>query len=151
MNKKICVLTLFFILLDQLSKIFISTILKVGQSITIIPNFFNITYVKNIGAAFSILEGNRYFFIIVAILSLIIIYYYFIKDKKLSNLEILLYSLLIGGIIGNVIDRVIYGYVIDFLSFTFFSFEFAIFNLADSFIVISILLLFYKEVNICKK
>ena len=85
------------------------------------------------------LEGARWLFIILGIIALNIIYIYFIKDKNLSNFEIVTYALLLSGIIGNLIDRILYGYVIDFIDFTIF--DFAIFNLADSFIVISVILL----------
>ena len=98
-----------------------------------------ITYVHNIGAAFSLFEGARWFFIITAIIILNVIYLFFIKDKTLKNGEIILYSLLISGIIGNLIDRILFGYVIDFIDVNIFNF--AIFNLADSFIVIAVILL----------
>lgn len=132
---------LIFVFIDQLSKCLVNLFINLNQSINIIPNFFNLTYVRNIGAAFSILPGNRWLFIILSILALNIIYIFFINNKKLNNKEFIIFSLLQAGIIGNLIDRLLYGYVIDFLDFNILGFNFAIFNVADVFIVISIILL----------
>lgn len=139
MYKKLFIYTIIFVFIDQLLKGLINIGMNLNQSIEIIPNFLNLTYVHNTGAAFSIFEGAKWFFIITAIIVLNIIYIFFIKDKELKNSEIVIYSLLISGIIGNLIDRVVFGYVIDFIDVNIFNF--AIFNLADSFIVIAVVLL----------
>ncbi len=139
MYKKLFIYTIIFVFLDQLTKGLVNIYMNLNQSIEIIPNFLNITYVHNTGAAFSIFEGARWFFIITAIIALNVIYIFFIKDKKLKNSEIIIYSLLISGIIGNLVDRILFGYVIDFIDVNIF--DFAIFNLADSFIVIAVILL----------
>ena len=136
MYKKLTIFSFIFFVIDQLSKILIINNVALNKSINIIPNFFSLTYVRNEGAAFSLLDGAVWFFIIIAF-----IFLYLIKDKNLSKFEIITYSLLIGGILGNLIDRIIYGYVIDFLSFIIFGYNFAIFNFADTFIVISVVLL----------
>ena len=141
MYKKLFIFTIIFLLIDQLSKGLINIYFNLNESIEIIPNFFRLTYVHNQGAAFSMFTGARWFFIIMAIIALNIIYIFFIRNKKLKNIEIVIYSLLIGGIIGNLIDRILYGYVIDFFDFTIFGYNFAIFNFADSFIVIAIIIL----------
>lgn len=138
MYKKLFIFGIIFLLIDQLSKGLINIYINVNESIKIF-DFLSLTYVHNMGAAFSMLSGARWLFIILAIIALNIIYIYFIKDKNLSNFEIVTYALLLSGIIGNLIDRILYGYVIDFIDFTIF--DFAIFNLADSFIVISVILL----------
>jgi len=140
-NKKLFILTFIFIFIDQLSKILVDSFIKLNDSINIIPNFFSLTYVRNIGAAFSILSGSRIFFIIFSIIALNLIYIFLIKDKELDKKETILYSLLQAGIIGNLIDRILYGYVIDFFDFKIFNYNFAIFNIADIFIVISIILI----------
>ena len=129
---------IIFLLIDQISKGLINIYMNINESIKIF-DFLSLTYVHNIGAAFSMLEGGRWLFIILAIIALNIIYIVFIKDKNLSNFEIVTYALLLSGIIGNLIDRILYGYVIDFINITIF--DFAIFNIADSFIVISVILL----------
>ena len=139
MYKKLFIYTVIFVFIDQLSKGLINIGMNLNQSIEIIPNFLNLTYVHNIVAVFIIFEGAKWFFIITAIIVLNIIYIFFIKDKELKNSEIVIYSLLISGIIGNLIDRVVFGYVIDFIDVNIFNF--AIFNLADSFIVIAVVLL----------
>ncbi|MEG2322670.1 MAG: signal peptidase II [Bacilli bacterium] len=141
MFKKLMFTTGLFVFIDQITKILISFFMNVNQSISIINNFFNLTYVQNKGAAFSILTGSRWLLIIIAIVVLNLIYHYLIKDKDLKKYEIILYALLLSGIIGNLIDRILYGYVIDFFDFKIFGYNFAIFNLADSFIVISVIVL----------
>lgn len=140
-NKKMLLLVIALVFVDQFSKGLINIFLNLNQSINIIPNFFSLTYVRNIGAAFSILSGSRWLFIIISVIALNVIYLYFIKNKELSKKNFIIFSLLQAGIIGNLIDRVLYGYVIDFFDFTIFGFDFAIFNIADIFIVVSIILL----------
>ena len=139
MYKKLFIYTIIFVFIDQVSKGLVNIYLNLNQSVEIIPNFLSFTYVHNTGAAFSIFEGAKWFFIIIAFIALNIIYMFFIKDKKLKNSEIVIYSLLISGIIGNLVDRILFGYVIDFIDVNVFNF--AIFNLADSFIVIAVILL----------
>lgn len=131
--KKIIRNSIILILIDQLIKILVVN--NIYQDIEIVNNFFSLTYVKNIGAAFSVLEGNRILFVIVALAALYLIYRLFIKNKKLTKLNIITYSLLIGGIIGNLIDRIIYGYVVDYFEFILFNHNMPIFNLADVCIV----------------
>jgi len=147
MYKKMITLTLIFIFIDQISKGLVNIYMNLNDSINIINNFFSLTYVHNYGAAFSILDGARFLFIIITIIALNVIYFYFIKDKKLNNYEIVAYSMLLAGIVGNLIDRVVFGYVIDFFDFIIFGYDFAIFNIADSFIVVSVILLILQEVK----
>ena len=145
--KKIGIISLVFIIIDFIVKIIINNNMNVYDSISIIPSFFSITYVRNIGAAFSIMENSRILFIIIGFIALILIYKYLIMNKVLNKYLMISYSMLIGGIIGNMIDRIIYGYVIDYLSFNIFGYSFPIFNLADTFIVISIIMLLLYEVG----
>ncbi len=141
MHKKIWLFSFIFVFIDQLTKVLISNLISLNSEIRVIPSFFYLANVHNDGAAFSILRGNLVFLIIMTIISIFLIYYFFIKGKKLTTLESFLLSMLLGGIIGNFIDRVIYGYVIDYLGFIIFGYYFPIFNLADSFIIISIAIL----------
>ncbi len=145
--KKIGIISLVFIIIDFIVKIIINNNMNVYDSISIIPSFFSITYVRNIGAAFSIMENSRILFIIIGFIALILIYKYLIMNKVLNKYLMISYSMLIGGIIGNMIDRIIYGYVIDYLSFNIFGYSFPIFNLADTFIVVSIIMLLLYEVG----
>jgi signal peptidase II len=143
MKKTFIITTLILIIIDRAIKILIAHLLSFGSSISIINNIFNITLAKNYGAAWSILSGNRIFLITVAFISLGLIYWFFLKNKKLNKLEIYTYSFLIAGIIGNLIDRIYYGYVIDYLEFIINEYHFPIFNLADMMIVISIMIISY--------
>ena len=131
------------ILIDRISKIIFTNI----GSVSLIDNFFNITVAHNTGAAWSILSGYRIFLICLSIFELFIVYNVFIKGQKLNKRDNIVLGILIGGILGNLIDRIVYGYVIDFLDFKIFGYNFPIFNLADSMIVISVILLIYL---ICK-
>lgn len=133
----ICVWTL---LIDQIVKIVITLNMELNQMITVIPSFFNIYYVKNTGAAFSILEGKRYLLIFFAIVVFFGLKQYIAKNKIKSKLEILGLGLIMGGLVGNLVDRLLYGYVIDYLSFDIFKYSFPVFNIADMSIVIGLLL-----------
>ncbi len=137
----IAIVSSITLLLDQIIKIIVSTKMTLNTSITIIKGFFSITYVRNDGAAFSILGGKTLFLILVSLISLYLIYYFLIKDKKLKKLEKIIYGLLIGGLLGNLLDRILLGCVIDYLSFNILGYEAPIFNLADTCIVVSTCLL----------
>ena len=129
------------ILLDQIIKNLFLFFMNFGQSNVIIPNFFSITLIGNTGAAFSILSSNTFLLIIISVVILNLIFFLFIKGKKLMKFEQISYGLLVGGIIGNLIDRVVHGQVIDYLDFNLFGFNFPVFNLADVAIVISMILI----------
>lgn len=129
------------LLLDQIIKKIIELSMNVNSSISIIDGFFNITYVQNTGAAFSMFQNSRLFLVIIALLSLLLIIYMVTHDKNKTNLNKLSYGLLIGGIIGNLVDRVFLGYVIDYLDFNIFGYSFPVFNLADIGIVVGIFLM----------
>lgn len=139
--KKILPISLLLVVIDQIVKILVINKMVLQQSIIVINNFFNITYVRNAGAAWSILSGNVLLLIMISVIALGVIYYYLIKDKELNKIDIISYSMLIGGIIGNLIDRVVHGYVIDYLDFKIFNYNFPIFNIADTLIVISIIII----------
>ena len=139
--KKILPISLLLVVIDQIVKILVINKMTLQKSIIVINNFFNITYVRNTGAAWSILSGNVLLLIMISIIALGVIYYYLIKDKELKKIHIVSYSMLIGGIIGNLIDRVVHGYVIDYLDFKIFNYNFPIFNIADILIVISIIII----------
>ena len=133
--------TIIFLVVDIISKILISNLMSVGQSFQIVRNFFNITYVRNAGAAWSILSGKTWLLIIVSLIIISLIVFYIYKNKPKSNIEKISYSMILGGAIGNLLDRIIYGYVVDFLDFNIFGYDYPIFNLADSFILVGVILL----------
>lgn len=143
----ITILSLVFVLIDQISKIIISNILTKGKSIEVIKSFFYLTYTHNEGAAFSILLGKRIFLILIAIIIIALLIYYIKKNKIEGRLNKISLSLIIGGAFGNLIDRIVRGYVIDFLDFKIFNYNYPIFNLADTFIVIGVILLIIEMIR----
>ncbi|MBO4538413.1 MAG: signal peptidase II [Erysipelotrichaceae bacterium] len=129
---------LFIILLvviDQLSKLYVTAKMTLHQSIEVIRNFFYITYTRNSGAAWSLLQGQKLFFIITAAVAVVVIVIY-ISRSRCSFWEKLGLLLIAGGAIGNVIDRIRLSEVIDFLDFYIFGYDFPIFNIADSCITV---------------
>ena len=143
--KKVLIITAIFTIIDQVIKYVLELGLSIGESINIIPNFFSLTLLKNTGAAFSILRSNTLFLIIISVIALAFIYIYFIKDKELNNFDSVVYGMLLGGIIGNLIDRIFRGCVVDYLDFNIFNFP--VFNLADTLIVVSIILIIIKMIK----
>lgn len=137
----IIIILIFF---DQIIKYLVIDNFYLGQSIQIIKNFFNITYVTNDGAAWNILSGNKIFFIILAISAVIFIIAY---SKNKERYEKYAYAVLISGIIGNLLDRIFYGCVIDYLDFNIFGYKFPVFNLADICITLSAIVLLLIEVK----
>lgn len=132
-------IVLIVIVIDQISKLFIVKYLKPIGTIPIIRNFFHLTYVENKGAAFGMLQNKTFFFIIITIIVGTILVYSIVKIPGSTLYKITL-SIILGGAIGNLIDRVRLGYVIDFIDFKFFP---AVFNLADSMIVVGAFILGY--------
>lgn len=138
--KKIAVISFACLFLDQLIKYVINELVSMGKSIEVLGDFFQITYVRNYGAAFNIFTGNRLFLILIALATLFIIYYLLIKDSKKTPLEQIGYGLFVGGILGNLWDRVLNGYVIDYLDFQIFHAHMPVFNYADICICIGVFL-----------
>ncbi len=142
MKKKdtIYVICLIVLLFDQVIKGIVINNMVLHQTIELIPNFFSIHYLRNTGGAFSILGSNTLLLTLISVLVVVVLNYYLLKEKKFSKLAIMSYGLLLGGILGNLFDRLIYQYVIDYLSFQFGSYSFPVFNLADVAIVIGVVL-----------
>ena len=141
----IIILSIIFLIIDQITKILVVNSLVPGENIEIIKNIFSIIYTNNTGAAFSILLGKRIFLIVVAILIIGILLYYIKKNKVDGKLNIIAFSLIIGGSLGNLIDRIVRGYVVDFISIKLGSYNFPIFNIADTLIVVGVFLLLIKN------
>ncbi|CCY45208.1 lipoprotein signal peptidase [Clostridium sp. CAG:1193] len=141
MKKFILILSTLLMFIDQLIKYFVIHNLELYKSIKLIPNFFYITFVKNDGAAFSILRGNRWLLIAIGIIALMFMIKLIIMDKKITKLDVVSYSLVIGGILGNLVDRILYGSVIDYLDFYLFGYNAPVFNFADSCIVIGAIII----------
>lgn len=152
--KKIAGISFIVLFIDQTLKLLVSSTMSLNASKEIISDFFNISLVHNDGAAWSILSGNRLLLILISLIALVLIYLMFIKNKQLKLLETLTYGILIGGVFGNLVDRIIYGYVIDFLDFNILGYNYPVFNFADCCIVVAAVLLIFeilKEGALCKK
>ena len=144
MRKKkitILILSIVLIIIDQVSKILVVNNLSVGESKNIIDGFFSLTYVKNTGAAWGMFSNGTLILGLLSMVFSIILIKHVIESKKLSTLSVISYSLLLSGIIGNMLDRFIRGFVIDFLNFFIFSYDYPVFNIADVFIVVGIILI----------
>lgn len=125
--------------IDQFVKYYISTHYLSYISYPIIPNVLDLTYIKNAGAAFGILQNYQLLFIITTIVAVSVMIFYFIISPKENRLLRIALILIISGGIGNLIDRIRLGYVTDFIDFKIW----AVFNLADSFVFIGCVLLVY--------
>ena len=143
MKKKVLFFSVILVFIDQLIKILIDNFMNLYDRLILIPNFLDITYLRNDGAAFSILSGNRYLFIIVSIITLIFFIRFMFKDNNITKLDTISYSLILSGIVGNLIDRIFRKEVIDYIHFTIFDKSMAVFNFADMCIVFGIMILFY--------
>ena len=126
-------------MIDLISKQIVSHVLSLNKSIKVIDNFFYLTYTKNNGAAWSILQDERIPLLILTVIVIYIIYKEFMNNE-MNKMEQLSFGILLGGILGNFFERLINGTVIDFLDFYIFGYNFPIFNLADCFIVIGVIL-----------
>lgn len=144
MKKNIYLIAGISIFIDQITKILANLYL---DNIILIKNFFNVTYVENTGAAWGILANNRVILIGVSIIALLFINKYINSETEFNKLTIASYGILLGGIFGNLIDRIFRGYVIDFLNFNIFGYDFPVFNIADTLIVVGIVLMFIEVIR----
>lgn len=139
----IIIISLISLLFDMGSKYLVSRMFTLYESKIIINNFLNIIYVRNTGAAWSILDTDTWIVTVISLLIIIGIIYYVYRNRNKINKKIVKigYGLVLGGSIGNFIDRIIYGYVVDFIDIDIFGWNYPIFNLADIFIVGGVILL----------
>ena len=135
-----CIIGILCIAIDSLTKLYISNNFITGQSVPVINRVFHITYHINNGAAFSILRGKTVFLAICSIIIICGIFAYIIVKKPKDNLLMLSLTLILSGAVGNLIDRLFRGGVIDFFDFRLINFP--VFNVADCFVVIGGILLF---------
>ena len=134
-------ITSIVLIIDQIVKLIINNNMKLYQQIKIIPKFFTIYYVKNTGAAFSILEDSTILLTIISVIFIVLLDRMIKKEKHFSNFSAISLGMIMGGIFGNLIDRIIHHAVIDYLSFQIFKYEFPIFNLADIGITVGVAML----------
>lgn len=140
-------LAILIIIIDQWSKYYISTHMWPGLSIPIVENIFHITYILNPGAAFGILKYKTGFFILITIMLLVAAIYYYPRLPARAVLGRIGLGLLVGGAIGNLIDRIRLGVVIDFFDFRIWP----IFNVADMAIVSGVALIVYTLLYLTPK
>ena len=143
---------LVIVVLDQVTKIYIDTHMTLHESIPVVQGFFNITYVRNPGAAFGFLADasptvRALFLIGVSILASGLIVYYIVKMKTEDILLTYGMSLIMGGAVGNLIDRIRLGEVIDFLDVYISTYHWPAFNVADSAVTVGAVILFYKLIR----
>ena len=146
-------LSLLAVILDQGSKLVIAGSMQLYQSISIMP-YFNLTYVHNTGAAFSFLSEaggwQRWFFAGLAFVISIVIAVWLARLKQHETLLAVALSLVLGGAIGNLIDRLAYGYVIDFLDVYYQTWHWPAFNIADSAITLGVILMLVESFGLWK-
>ena len=134
------ILSVIVVIVDQLTKILVSKNMALYQSISVISKALNITYIQNRGAAFGMLANHRWVFMIVSTVAIIGMGVYLFRFCTESMFFKVGLALVISGGIGNMIDRVFLGYVVDMIEATFietiFGWSFAIFNVADSFVCV---------------
>ena len=139
----VAVIALSVVVADVLSKyLVVQLLLPLGRSVTVIPHILDFTYVENRGMAFGLLANNRWIFMVISVILLTVI----VLLIKYSQIDHILFltsmSIILGGGIGNMLDRIFVGYVVDFIEVTFI--DFPVFNIADCCVVVgSVLLAIY--------
>lgn len=140
MNKKILIITTIILLIDQISKFVISSFINLNESVKVIKNFFYLTYANNTGGAWSILSNQTLLLVVIGLFAILIIVKYMNSFTKNTRNNIA-FGLLLGGISGNLLDRIFYGYVRDFFHFHIINYDFPIFNISDMAIFFGVILL----------
>jgi len=138
MNKRnfiIFSIAFLILFLDQLTKFLVKQNLQLNQSIPIIKNILHFTYITNTGSAFGLFKGFNLIFVLFSIIVILVIFYFLKKIKNDERLLQFSVGLLLGGTTGNLIDRIFYGAVIDFIDFRIWH----VFNIADSTVTISVI------------
>lgn len=134
------IISLIVVLADQGLKALIVNNWALGEVKPAVPGLFSLTYLRNNGAAWNIFPGQMVFFYIISVIAIAIVLYYLFKQSPRSVLFSIGLSLVLGGILGNLIDRLHYHYVVDMIQLDFMNFN--IFNIADSAITVGIVLIF---------
>jgi signal peptidase II len=137
------VVSLIVIFCDQISKLIISKRMHLGQSINVIGSYLRITYVKNPNAAFGIPVGSPLLMIILTSIATVLLIIYFFRLKDRGKLIYVGLSMIIGGAVGNLIDRFRMRQVVDFIEVGVKKFKWPVFNFADSFVTIGIILIIW--------
>ena len=142
------IITVAIVFFDRVTKMFFSDLLAYGESLPVIPNALYMTLVHNTGIAFGFFKDQGIVFVIIPIIAIFLlifnIYYYRQNNDILSRGYIVAFSLILGGAIGNLIDRIVFGYVIDFIDFRIWP----VFNVADSAISIGAVIIAIKCIQL---
>lgn len=136
------IIFLLVIIVDQYTKLLVRQEMFLGQSKPLIDGVLHLTYVQNTGGAFGILRQHTHIFIAVSILVIGFMLYYLVREKKKDFFHKFIFSLILGGAISNLIDRVLFGHVVDFIDVLIWP----VFNFADMAISVSIVLLIFHTV-----
>ena len=134
---KVLSVSSFVVIVDRLTKYLLFRNLSPGESVRVVPGLFHITLVLNSGAAFGLFKGQSVFFTISAVVLIVFILFYICRGRCKDLLTLTALGLILGGAAGNLIDRIAFGYVIDFLDFRIWP----VFNIADASITIGAFIL----------
>lgn len=128
------IVIVLLVLLDQLVKYLVKTNIPLGSSVPFLPSILSLAHIHNTGAAFSMLSGARWFFVILTVAFVIFGMWVLLTGRLRHSLGKWSWVLVLAGAVGNLIDRCLYGYVVDMFEVQFM--HFAIFNVADIFVVV---------------
>ena len=144
-------LSVLIVILDQLSKFIVHSTMNLYDSFQVIPYLLNFTYIRNEGIAFGIyFEGAETIFIVLPILITIYLFYLLKSEEFQDKLSQIALFLIIAGAVGNIIDRIFRGYVVDFIDFHLNGMHWYVFNIADSSVTIGLIFLLYSSIIINK-
>ena len=144
-------LSVLIVILDQLSKFIVHSTMNLYDSFQVIPYLLNFTYIRNEGIAFGIyFEGAETIFIILPILITIYLFYLLKSEEFQDKFSQIALFLIIAGAVGNIIDRIFRGYVVDFIDFHLNGMHWYVFNIADSSVTIGLIFLLYSSIIINK-
>ena len=142
MKKVTLIVSIIALILDQITKIIIESMINLNNSITIIKKVLYLSPCHNYGVAWSMLNNQRWIIIIISLIALYVLFK-FSKSFKNNTRNNIAFGLIIGGLAGNLIDRIILGYVRDFIDIIIIKYDYPVFNIADTAIVIGVILLVY--------
>lgn len=134
------ILAILFAIADQIVKFWVVANLELGEQVNFIPDIMSLFHIRNTGAAWSIFEGKMWFFTIISLVAIVVFSYLIYKYHRNGKLFSIAIALILGGTLGNFIDRIRLGYVVDMFKTDFISFP--IFNLADVELTVGVFLIF---------
>lgn len=144
---KIVIFSAFWVAVDQITKALVRTFMTLYESIPIIPNFFHLTFITNDGMAFGInIPGGIYIFSLISLIFTIFLSRYLWQIREQAFIHRLGIGFILGGAIGNLIDRFMYREVTDFLDFMIGSYHWYIFNFADTYVTIGMIFVIYDSI-----